>query len=89
MCHRWPRRAPDALEAQLGLGPLDGVAVGRRHDRSEPEPVAEQVPDGDRSVGGHRVVELGVDGAQDPAMGELRQQVVDRLVQAQHSLLDQ
>ena len=89
MFHRRPWRAPDALEAHLGLGPLDRIAVGRRHDGSEPEPVAEQVLDRDGSVGGHRVVELGVDGAQHPAIGELGQQVVDGLVQVQHPFLDQ
>ena len=35
------------------------------------------------AAGGHRVVELGVDRAQHPAIGELGQQVVDGLVEAQ------
>lgn len=77
------------LWTQLGLRPLDGVAVGRRHDRSEPEPVAEQVLDRYGTVGGDRFVELRVDDAQHPAIGELGQQVVDGLVQAQSPVLDQ
>ena len=87
--HGRPRWAADALEPERGLGPLDRVAAGWRHHRAEAEPEAEEVLDGDRSAGGHGVVELGVDGPQDPAVGELRHEFVDGLVEAQEARFDQ
>ena len=84
-----PGRPADAVQAQRCLGPLDRIAAGRRHHRSEAEPEAEQILDRDRPMGGHGVVELGVDRAQHAAVGELRQQLVDRLLQPQQALVDQ
>ena len=84
-----PGRAADAVELELGLRPLDRQRVRWGQDRAEPEPGAEEVLHRDRALRGHGVVELGVEGAQHAAVGELGEQVVDGLVQADDPLLDQ
>jgi hypothetical protein len=48
MGHGGPRRAADALQPQLGLGPLNRVAAGWCHYGAEAEPEAEEVLEGDR-----------------------------------------
>ena len=89
MGNRGPWRTSDALETQLGLGPLDGVAARRRHHRAEAEPEAEEVFEGDRPVGGDRVVELGVDRPQHTPVRQFGQKVVDRILEPEEALLDQ
>ena len=63
---------------------------GAREVHAQPEPEREQVPHRDRPGGGDR---LAVDGTvridQHPPVGELRQQVVDRLVEPEPALLDE
>ena len=67
------------------MGCVPGGAI------TDPNPIVElsRSSTRDRADCGHRVVELGVDGAQHLAMGELGHQIVDRLVEAQDALLDQ
>ena len=67
---RWPRRT-ERGELQLGLGALDRIRAGRRHDRAEAEAEREQIIDGDRADRGHGVVELGVEAAQHAPIRQL------------------
>ena len=55
----------------------------------EPERERQQPPHRHRSLGGNRVVERAVHPTQHPAVRELRQQPVDRLVQLEQALADQ
>jgi hypothetical protein len=79
-----PRRDPRLLHRLL-----DREARRQDHHRPIPEAEGQQVAEGDRAVGRHGVVERAVDGAQHPAVGQLRQPAVDRLVEAKDALLDQ
>jgi hypothetical protein len=76
-------------QAQLAHRALDGVGVGgRRHD-PQAHTERQQVAQGDGAARGHRVVERGVDPPQHAAPGQLGQQRINRVVQAQLALLDQ
>ncbi len=80
-----PGRAhPDPL---LAHRLLDRERVGRRHDDAEAQPEGQQIAQGDRPARGHRVVDRPLEPAQDPAVGQLGQQPVHRLVEPQPALL--
>ena len=64
-----------------------GERAGEVHAQAEPE--LEHVPHGDRAVGGDGVVDRAVGGPQHAAVGQLRQQRVDGVVQAQQPVVDQ
>jgi catechol 2,3-dioxygenase-like lactoylglutathione lyase family enzyme len=73
---------------------LVGPAEHRRRDRplgedTPPHPQGEQVVDGDRPVRRHGVVQLGVVPHQHPAVGQLGQQPLHRLLQVDQIVLDQ
>ena len=90
--HRAPRGArgtADALQSQLGFRSLDGIRARRHHHRTEPESVAEEVLQHDGPARRDRVVQLGVERAQDTPGGQLGHQLVDRLVQLEDPLLHQ
>ena len=57
----------------------------------KPSPSLErqQVPERDRPLGGHGVVERAVSPGQHPPRSELGQELVDRVVEPEHALLDQ
>ena len=76
-------------EFQLGQRVGDRHGSGRGRDNAEAHGEGEQVPDGDRPVRGHRVVELGVRPLQHLPVGQLGQQPVHRLVQPEQAFLDQ
>ena len=88
MWRRWPRRAERA-ELELALGGLDRVRVGRGHDGTEPHAEREQVVDGDRPRGRHGVVERSVEAAEHPSIGELGEELVHRIAQLEHAVLDE
>ena len=73
---RRPRRA-ERHQPQLGLGHLDRVRAGRRHDDPEPQAEGQQVLDRDGPRRRDRVVERALQAAQDAPLGQLRQQLVD------------
>ena len=85
---RWPWRAERA-ELQLPLGGLDRVRVGRRHDGAEAEAERQQVVERDRPRRRHGVVEWCVEAAEHAAIGELRENLVDRCVELQHTVVDE
>ena len=61
--------------------------LGRDHPVAEPE--REQIADGDRAVGRHRVVDLAVERAQHAAVRQLGEQGVDGIVESQPAFLDE
>ncbi len=82
-------RGAVAAEVTLANGALDRVGVGRRHDAAEAEAGGQQVAHRDRAPRGDRVVELRVDALQHPAVRQLRQPAIDRVVEPQHPVVDQ
>jgi hypothetical protein len=64
-------------------GTLDRVGVGRRNDAAEAEAGGQHVAHCDRAPRGDRVVELRVDALQHPAVRQLRQPALDRVVEPQ------
>ncbi len=84
------RRRIEAGDLAIGDRLLDRRGrSGRPHDHAEAHAEGEQVAQGDRAVGGHGVVQRAVDVLEHLAVGQFRQQAVDRLVQPQLALLDQ
>jgi hypothetical protein len=83
---------------RVGRPHADRPLVGRGHHRhlgrvghhlAEAHREREQVTYGDRALGRHGVVERRVEPGEHPPAGELGEQVVDRVVEPQHALLDQ
>ena len=82
-----PAAEPD--DAAAAVTPAGSDTVRRRHDHAEAHAKGEQVAHRDRPPRRHGVVERAVEPLQDSAVGQLRQQPIDRLVQPQPALLDQ
>ena len=81
-------RARRALaQQQLGHRPLNRIGVRRRHHDAKAHAEREQIAHGDRPLRRHRIVERGVERAQHAPPGQLGQQPIHRLVEAQHALL--
>ncbi len=82
------RRRLKPHDLVLGHGLLDRSVAGA-HDHAEAEAEGQQVAQGDGAVGRDGVVQRPVEALEHLAVGQLRQQAIDRLVEPQPALLHQ
>ena len=83
------RRGGALAELELVHGEVDRAEASGGEVEPEAEAEGEQIAQGDRAVGGHGLIERAVEAGHHLAVRQLRQEALDRVVEAEQALLDQ
>ena len=89
VCGEGGHGGPSVRSSSAASAVWIGYVSGRRHDRAESEAEREQVLDRDRALAPARCRRARRRCSSAPAIGELGQQVVDRVVEPQRAVVDE